>query len=523
MQQRCFLVGDLTVNAETRTVVRDGTVLPLRGLSFDVFLELVEKAPETVTAEVFARSVWRSDHISDETLTQRIRLVRRVLDDDPIAPRYIRTVRARGYALAAKVEPMRELPKEEGSSRTDAAHPHLLLAIIASIGLLAATSALIGKYHTEDDEKLGTHKHTASELLIGRATNQLALHTAENTQNAIDLLDRALEKDPSNYEARLQRSVAFSTSATKFGGTQEMKTEARRLAEALIAERPEDSNAWAAYGYALGALGRLDESLQAYRQAYTLDPYNASALSSAAYTSLIQGNIYDALQLELRAKNIGGATRYAETQIALALDLVGHPASASWHDKAMELNPRQAVVISEVARFHLRRNEPQSAQKVLSSVRGSDRDAPIILQLQGRAAINLGRYNAAREYFEKCGGYCDIENAALQGQTGDKSVLETFLRGKIVTVASNPEPAERVRLAELAASLGDYVSAQRLVEEAVSLGWRDERWLLQSVYLRPNMKNDRASSVGRIRRHRAAQLRLILQDTSLEPILSERR
>lgn len=92
-------VGDLLVDAGRRTVQRDDRPLPISGLSLDVLLALIESAPNLVGNDELMDRVWGNVVVSPETLTQRIKLLRDALGDDPRRPRYIQGVRGRGYRL----------------------------------------------------------------------------------------------------------------------------------------------------------------------------------------------------------------------------------------------------------------------------------------------------------------------------------------------------------------------------------------------------------------------------------------
>lgn len=100
----CYLVDDIEINAGTREVRRGNVVLDLPGLSFDLLLALVCAAPEMLSADELEQQVWDGRPVSPETITQRVKLVRDALGDNPDSPRYIAVIRGRGYRLAASVK-----------------------------------------------------------------------------------------------------------------------------------------------------------------------------------------------------------------------------------------------------------------------------------------------------------------------------------------------------------------------------------------------------------------------------------
>ena len=103
-----YAVGDLTVDAAMRRVTRNGRDLRLTRKSFDLLLTLVRKAPNLVSNEEFMHAVWPDQVVGHETVTQRVKLVRDALEDDPAAPTYIDVVWGQGYRLCADVHPLQD-------------------------------------------------------------------------------------------------------------------------------------------------------------------------------------------------------------------------------------------------------------------------------------------------------------------------------------------------------------------------------------------------------------------------------
>lgn len=106
-----YRVGDLVVDTGRATIVRDGRTLALPKLTFDLLLALIEAAPRVVSLDELMLRVWPGLVVGPETVSQRVKLLRASLDDDPKVPRYVLGVRGRGYRLLPEV------------SRLDLAHP----------------------------------------------------------------------------------------------------------------------------------------------------------------------------------------------------------------------------------------------------------------------------------------------------------------------------------------------------------------------------------------------------------------
>ncbi|MCH8303395.1 MAG: winged helix-turn-helix domain-containing protein [Proteobacteria bacterium] len=113
---RRFRVDDLEIDLDGESVRRGGVLLDLPDLSFRLLATLVRRAPERVTKDELIREVWDEVVVSDETLAQRVRLLRQVLGEDSQNPHYIASVRGRGYRLLCKVDAL--APEEQtGSNR----------------------------------------------------------------------------------------------------------------------------------------------------------------------------------------------------------------------------------------------------------------------------------------------------------------------------------------------------------------------------------------------------------------------
>ena len=98
-----YCVDDLIIDLGRRRVTRGSAEISLPGLSFDLLLALVRGAPNLLSTEQLMDRVWSGVVVNPETVSQRIKLVRDALGDDPQAPRYIAGVRGRGYRLLPTV------------------------------------------------------------------------------------------------------------------------------------------------------------------------------------------------------------------------------------------------------------------------------------------------------------------------------------------------------------------------------------------------------------------------------------
>ena len=128
-----FRIGDLTLDTGQRLLLRDSKPIPLGRLTYRLLLTLVEAAPNMVSHDELIDSVWGGRSVSPETISQRIKLLRDALSDDPHNPRYLELVRGQGYRLLPRVE---VLPNESPARH----RPRWLVPIGTAISLAAAAA-----------------------------------------------------------------------------------------------------------------------------------------------------------------------------------------------------------------------------------------------------------------------------------------------------------------------------------------------------------------------------------------------
>jgi TolB-like protein/DNA-binding winged helix-turn-helix (wHTH) protein len=133
-QEGRFRVLDLVVDLRRQAVSRNGVRIELPDLSFKLLAALVRCAPHTLDKDELIRQVWGSVVVSDETLSQRVRLLRQALGEDGQEPRYLSSVRGRGYRLLCDAAPV-TVPDTQ-SSRAGAAAKRSWLPIAAGTVLL---------------------------------------------------------------------------------------------------------------------------------------------------------------------------------------------------------------------------------------------------------------------------------------------------------------------------------------------------------------------------------------------------
>jgi DNA-binding winged helix-turn-helix (wHTH) protein len=103
-----YEISDLVIDLARQRVTRAAAEIPLPKLSFDLLLVLIRAAPAVLSNHELMAQVWPGLVVSPETVSQRVKLLRDALGDDPRAPRYIAGLRGRGYRLIPEVRSVEE-------------------------------------------------------------------------------------------------------------------------------------------------------------------------------------------------------------------------------------------------------------------------------------------------------------------------------------------------------------------------------------------------------------------------------
>lgn len=97
------LAPSICLDLRNQCLLLDAQEVPLRPKTFGVLRCLVEHLNQLVTKEQLLAVVWPGCHVSDVVLAVSIRELRKIFDDDPRAPRFIRTVHRRGYRFIGEI------------------------------------------------------------------------------------------------------------------------------------------------------------------------------------------------------------------------------------------------------------------------------------------------------------------------------------------------------------------------------------------------------------------------------------
>ncbi len=99
-----FQFDDFTLDTERFELARAGTVIRAEPQVIELLALLVENSQRMVSKDEINDKVWRGRVVSESALSSRIKMARRLLDDDGSLQRYIRTIHKRGFRFVGETK-----------------------------------------------------------------------------------------------------------------------------------------------------------------------------------------------------------------------------------------------------------------------------------------------------------------------------------------------------------------------------------------------------------------------------------
>jgi DNA-binding winged helix-turn-helix (wHTH) protein/WD40 repeat protein len=130
-----FRFGPFLLHPESRLFYCDGEEVSLRPKVRDALCLLVTRAGEVVTKEELIAALWGATAVTDNSLSEVVKVLRQALGDRPQRPAYIQTVHGRGFRFIAEVT-------TDGDGAEEPPEPSLMRPI--SRRLLVAFGVLTG-------------------------------------------------------------------------------------------------------------------------------------------------------------------------------------------------------------------------------------------------------------------------------------------------------------------------------------------------------------------------------------------
>jgi pimeloyl-ACP methyl ester carboxylesterase/DNA-binding winged helix-turn-helix (wHTH) protein len=121
MSSAIYRFGPFVLNVSERLLLRNTTVVTLRGKVFDTLCVLVEKAGQLVRKEELLQAVWPDSTVEDNNLSQGISTLRKALGGGARDAAYIETVPRIGFRFVAPVTRVSRTVEQISSVRPNSA------------------------------------------------------------------------------------------------------------------------------------------------------------------------------------------------------------------------------------------------------------------------------------------------------------------------------------------------------------------------------------------------------------------
>lgn len=391
-----YQLDDLTIDLARREVHRGVEPIDVTGLNFDLLAYLIRQGERVVELDELVAQVWAPAVVSDETVTQRVKLLRQALSDDSKRPRYVRSVRGRGYGLCAAPVAVGASDASPVVATTPIAMPRATRANILAVGLLFSAAVGVGLWwylssgaSTKASPVGASAPADAYANLLRRARYYAGIGQKDDNERAIELFERAHRERPDDSSAMVGLAFAYSARVCLYDFAPEWAERAIALGDDVIAREPSHSGALAARAYAEDCIGRIDRAIAGYEQAIALAPQERrDSVASVANLYAEKGRLADALRANVAVLSEGEKLRFLDIQIARNLALLGYVGAAeARYRRSFELYPDN--LFSNVAwpRFLYAQGRLVEAEAALAVAMTRPRHPDLTLLLTRRPCI----------------------------------------------------------------------------------------------------------------------------------------
>lgn len=442
-----LLFGEFVLDPKRRELRGAAGPIAIGPQVFDLLLHLVENRAQVVSKDELLDTVWQGRIVSESTITSHINAARTAIGDNGQAQRLIRTVARKGFRFVGDVTegaaqvvepgapaPALALPEKpsiavlpfvnlSGDPEQDYFADGMVEDIITDLShirwlfVIARNSSFTYRGRSGDVKQIGRDLGVRYVLegSVRRAANRLRItgqlvdattggHLwAERYEGGLDdvfeLQDRITQNVVGAIAHELERA--------------EIERAKRKPTDSLDAY---DHFLRGMASFHAGARETVDQALESFRKAFSLDPEYASAYGMAAWCLFWRR--LNGWSADVAAESAEGA-RLARVAVdlgktdAVALTRGGHAlahftgdmdAGIDFLDKALVLNPNLAAAWFLGAYLRTWRGDPDEAvRRFEHAMRLSPLDSETFRMQTGVAFAHLfaGRFDAARAWAEK--------------------------------------------------------------------------------------------------------------------------
>lgn len=482
--------GQLIIDLRLRKVWCDDTALDVSGLTFTMLRALVLADNQVLSNDALVAAVWKNKVVSDETVAQRISLLRKSLGGEKNT--YIESVRGEGYRWVQSVS---AVPLDT-SGNTSTHYSNTKKRLIVGMVAFLIVAVLIGISQIIDSPVATVERRESAidvdTLILNRADKYASHFNARDNANAIQLYRQYLQTHPDDIRAIRGLTQALLHAVSKFGGAVELLVDAGTYSEDLINQNPHEPYHIWLRGFYFDVQGNITDAIAWYEKGVVAAPDSNELKGALAHLYVQKGRLYDALVLNDETK--GSEQHYQFLQTAQIYRLAGLKKQAldSFH-LAYRLSPDDAFTNIALAQQYIVDGQLDMAQSVIDQLHqarivtaGTKQVEAIILLMQDKrlpandAIKQAMQLKPGSVYAEAWGDWMQREADTQSGAIADStinSVLEKPWGPEAAIEQLNQWPNIWVMKAIKAQANARSEQALHYLKLAVSQGYLDHQWL----------------------------------------------
>jgi len=199
-----YVLGPWTLDARSNQLIQPGVCIDLEYRLCSLLVYLVQRPQQILGKDEILKAIWPRKVVNEDSLAVAISQLRKILDDNPRSPTYIKTIPGVGYqyiwqlreSLSATTEQLPADPVVDKKGRSALFRP-ATLALVMALGI---GCYFLGAY---SHRVPATAEPAENHALYERAAALLASHSQEDMRQAVPLFRRAITLDPANDLAYL--------------------------------------------------------------------------------------------------------------------------------------------------------------------------------------------------------------------------------------------------------------------------------------------------------------------------------
>ena len=445
-----YIIDDLNLDVQRGELTRHDEAITLPKLSYDLLVALAQAAPALLSQEELMLAVWPDRVIGDETLKQRVKLLRKSLGDDASAPTYIEAVRGRGYRLipAVKCECVVRRPpsvmldlsaNDRFPSLSDNQFGKLwrrisllgLIVFIVALVSITSTSILMNGVNKKEslvvdnsvvdnsvveskviDSLENNVNNSVNEITDTKVSKAMRFYTRgrdyyhryrkQDNDIAIDFFQKAINEDSHFSLAYAALSQAYSQKYFQFSGQEHDKQLAIDNAYQSLSYDNNSAAAYKALGTAYYVAGWLSKSIKTLHRGLEIEPNEIEILINLAFIYSEQGELATALQWHKEILQQAPEHALAMMHTGLTLERAKQYQLADvWYQKALSLQPDYLLTTYHLAQLAIAQKDYRKASTLAKTEQGNNTQQALFLQTQADVAYFQGNIEVAQRLYQQ--------------------------------------------------------------------------------------------------------------------------